>query len=170
MMSFAVISASCDSRQPSTCFRMPSKFRCIRSTPIDSAEVSEKFFECLASTGWKSPEKAMFLQTNDAHPERIARIVFLNPMPPANRPYNQQRNEKTASLITTKDAKRLKEIQKEWGTANDDQIRALCVDQFRILAGPYFSNPLTYDPSRPEAGVAGREIAGMCGAPALLSG
>ena len=102
----------------------------------------------------------------DAHPERIARIVFLNPMPPANKPYVQQREEKTASLIAGRDRERLQEIRKEWALAGDDHLRSLCVEQFHILSGPYFSNPRSYDPSRPEASVAGREIAGMCGAPA----
>jgi len=57
----------------------------------------------------------------------------------ANKPYEQQREEKIESLIAPKDAARLKEIENEWGTAIDDRIRALCMERFRILLGPYFS-------------------------------
>jgi len=39
----------------STCFRIGSKVRCIRSTPIDSASSSEKCFECFARTGLNTP-------------------------------------------------------------------------------------------------------------------
>jgi hypothetical protein len=51
---------SSSARQLSTCRRNGSKFRCIRSTPIDSASSSEKRFECFARTGLKSPAKAIF--------------------------------------------------------------------------------------------------------------
>jgi FAD/FMN-containing dehydrogenase len=44
----------------STCFRMGSKFRCIRSTPTDMQSTSENDFECFASTGVNAPLKAMF--------------------------------------------------------------------------------------------------------------
>lgn len=101
----------------------------------------------------------------DAHPERVARIVFLTPMPPAKKPYWQQRFEKTDSLIAPKDAERLKELQKESETAGDDQIQAICREQFRITSGPYLFSAGSYDPSRPEATIAGREIAGICGVP-----
>lgn len=116
----------------------------------------------LIGLSWGSGLAALYA---DAHPDRIARIVFLNPMPPANKPYIQDRSEKLSSLIPATDAERLKEIEKEWGTANDDRIRAICVEQFRILAGPYFSKPRSYDPQRPEISIAGKEIAGMCGVP-----
>src|SRR5258708_18528945 len=38
-----------------TCFRIGSKFRCIRSTPIAMESTSENDFECLASTGVNTP-------------------------------------------------------------------------------------------------------------------
>src|SRR5258708_32240413 len=41
--------------QASTCFRMGSKFRCIRSTPTEMQSTSENDFECLASTGVNTP-------------------------------------------------------------------------------------------------------------------
>jgi len=36
--------------QASTCFRMGSKIRCIRSTPTEMQSMSEEDFECFAST------------------------------------------------------------------------------------------------------------------------
>src|SRR5579864_6433401 len=39
----------------STCFRMGSKFRCIRSRPTEMQSMSENDFECLASTGVNAP-------------------------------------------------------------------------------------------------------------------
>ena len=38
------------------CFRMGSKFRCIRSTPTEMQSISENDFECFASTGVNTPE------------------------------------------------------------------------------------------------------------------
>jgi hypothetical protein len=42
--------------QVSTCFRIGSKFRCIRSTPTEMQSMSENDFECFASTGVKALE------------------------------------------------------------------------------------------------------------------
>jgi len=39
----------------STCFRIGSKFRCIRSTPTEMQSTSENDFECFASTGVNTP-------------------------------------------------------------------------------------------------------------------
>lgn len=116
----------------------------------------------LIGISWGSVLAALYA---DAHPERVARMVFLDPMYPADKPYSQQRDEKIESLIAPKDAARLKEIENEWGTASDDRIRAMCMERFRILLGPYFFNPSSYDASRPETTIAGREIAGLCGVP-----
>ena len=44
--------------QVSTCFRIGSKFRCMRSTPTEMQSMSEKDFESLATTGVKSRLKA----------------------------------------------------------------------------------------------------------------
>ena len=40
----------------STCLRMGSKFRCMRSTPTEMQSISGNDFECLASTGVNAPE------------------------------------------------------------------------------------------------------------------
>jgi len=42
--------------QASTCLRIGSKFRCIRSTPTEIQSMSENDFECFASTGVNTPE------------------------------------------------------------------------------------------------------------------
>jgi hypothetical protein len=49
--------------QASTCFRIGSKFLCIRSTSTETQSISENDFECLASTGVNTPE-IMFLIVN----------------------------------------------------------------------------------------------------------
>src|SRR6266446_10929000 len=56
MTTLAVTSVSSLFCQISTCFRMGSKFRCIRSTPTEMQSMSENDFECFASTGAKTPE------------------------------------------------------------------------------------------------------------------
>ena len=55
MTTFAVTSVSSLLCHASTCFRMGSKLRCIRSTPTAMQSISENDFECFASTGVKSP-------------------------------------------------------------------------------------------------------------------
>jgi hypothetical protein len=49
---------------PRSCLRMPSNFRCIRSTPMDSALSSEMFLECLART----------VMDDDVAPSRSGRL------------------------------------------------------------------------------------------------
>jgi hypothetical protein len=68
---FRVTSVSSLRCHASTCLRMGSKFRCIRSTPTEMQSMSEKDFECLASTGVKSPANAMFERTNTRYPQVI---------------------------------------------------------------------------------------------------
>src|SRR5260370_16515835 len=40
---------------PSTCLRIGSKLRCIRSTPTEMQSIRENDFECFASTGVNTP-------------------------------------------------------------------------------------------------------------------
>src|ERR1700739_3318751 len=42
--------------QASTCFRIGSKFLCIRSTPTGMPSMNENDFECLPGTGVNTPE------------------------------------------------------------------------------------------------------------------
>src|SRR3989442_8319806 len=71
MTTLAVTSVSSLRCQASTCFRMGSKLRCIRSTPTEMQSMRENDFECFASTGVKSPANAMFEHTNTRYPQVI---------------------------------------------------------------------------------------------------
>jgi hypothetical protein len=51
----AVTSVSSPLCQASTCFRIGSKFRCIRLTPTEMQSLRENDFECFASTGVNTP-------------------------------------------------------------------------------------------------------------------
>src|ERR1700746_2193337 len=51
MTTFAVTSVSSLRCHASTCFRIGSKFLCIRSTLTEMQSMSENDFECFASTG-----------------------------------------------------------------------------------------------------------------------
>src|SRR6266705_6775180 len=55
MMSFAASSESRLVRQASTCRRIGSKLRCMRSTPTERISTRLRCFVCLASTGVKRP-------------------------------------------------------------------------------------------------------------------
>jgi hypothetical protein len=55
---FAVTFLSSLRCQVSTCLRIGSKFRCIRSTPTETQSISENDFECLAKTGVITPVMA----------------------------------------------------------------------------------------------------------------
>lgn len=54
--------------QASTCFRIGSKFRCMRSTPTEMQSMRENDFEGLANTGVKSPANAVFKAHEQAIP------------------------------------------------------------------------------------------------------
>src|SRR5512135_3236785 len=56
MTTFAVTSVSSHLCHASTCLRMGSKLRCIRSTPTEMQSMRENDFECFASTGVNTPE------------------------------------------------------------------------------------------------------------------
>ncbi|MGH9829400.1 MAG: alpha/beta fold hydrolase, partial [Blastocatellia bacterium] len=84
----------------------------------------------------------------DEHPDRVSRIVFLSPMPPARTPYMQQRSQKTNSLISEKDLARLGEIGKLYPTASDEQIKSLCHERIRIIFGPYLYKAEAYARTR----------------------
>jgi hypothetical protein len=53
---FSVTSVNSLLCHASTCLRIGSKFRCIRSTPTEMQSMSENDFECFASTGVNTPE------------------------------------------------------------------------------------------------------------------
>src|SRR5580704_1168758 len=76
MTTLAVTSVSSLLCHISTCFRIGSKFLRIRSTPTEMQSIRENDFECLASTGVKSPANAMFEQTNTRYPQVIAKRML----------------------------------------------------------------------------------------------
>src|SRR5229473_7398310 len=65
----------------STCLRIGSKFRCIRSTPTEMQSMSENDFECFASTGvntpgtmlpnWRGPTPHRFQLSNQVERFRV---------------------------------------------------------------------------------------------------
>src|SRR3981081_1905542 len=59
MTTLAVTSVNSLLCHVSTCLRIGSKFRCIRSTPTEMQSMSENDFECFASTRVNTPVKAM---------------------------------------------------------------------------------------------------------------
>lgn len=71
------------------------------------------------------------------HPDRVARVVFLSPMPPARVPYLQQRVEKTNSALSPEEVARMREITKLYPTATDGQAISLCHEQFQIVDKTY---------------------------------
>lgn len=99
----------------------------------------------LIGLSWGSGLAALYAAE---HPDRVSRIVFLSPMPPARTPYMQQRSQKTNSLISEKDRARLGEIAKQYPTASDDQIKPLCRERIRIVFGPYLYNAAAYSRTR----------------------
>jgi len=111
---------------------------------------------------WGAGLAAMYA---DAYPERVARVVFLIPMPPANKPFVQERNQRIRSLLDPKEANRLAEVSKQLGSADDDQVAPLCREQLAILSRPEVADPGSYDPTRLDGTPLGKEIAGMCSVP-----
>src|SRR5260370_41364738 len=56
MTTLAVTSVNSLLCHASTCLRIGSKFRCIRSTPTEMQSMSENDFECFTSTGVNAAE------------------------------------------------------------------------------------------------------------------
>src|SRR6266852_4178363 len=75
MTTLAVTSVNSLLCQASTCFRIGSKLRCIRSTPTEMQSMSENDFECFASTGVKTP---VLFKTIFPEPSRNGSLSRLN--------------------------------------------------------------------------------------------
>src|SRR5882762_11677628 len=71
MTTFAVTSVNSLRCQVSTCFRIGSKFRGIRSTPTEMQSTSENDFECFASTGVNTPQTMRQTLGSDAVPHTL---------------------------------------------------------------------------------------------------
>jgi proline iminopeptidase len=99
----------------------------------------------LIGLSWGSGLAALYAAE---HPDRISRIVFLSPMPPARTPYMTQRTEKTGALITEKDRARLTQIAADYPNASDEKLKGLCEERIHILFGPYLFNVANYARTR----------------------
>ena len=66
----------------STCFRIGSKFRCIRSTPTETQSIRENDFECLASTGVNAPG-TMFANSDPSSSSQRAASLAVRGLTPA---------------------------------------------------------------------------------------
>ena len=106
----------------------------------------------LIGLSWGSGLAALYA---DAHGNRVSRIVFLDPMPVALNPYAKEREQKIASLIKPEDTARLKELVNRAKSATDEETRAICKEETRIIFGPYLFHANGHD----------RDWAEMCDAP-----
>ena len=92
----------------------------------------------LVGLSWGSGLAALYTA---AHPDRAQRIVFLAPMPIANRPFVEERGKKLDSLVSSEDAARATKLEEEMKTASDDKLQSLCRQRDRIAMRPYLVHP-----------------------------
>jgi proline iminopeptidase len=76
-----------------------------------------------------------------AHPDRVSRIVFLSPMPVANRPFVEERDKREKSLMSKEDITRLNELDMQMKTAPDDKVPSLCSERAEIFSRVYLAHP-----------------------------
>jgi proline iminopeptidase len=95
----------------------------------------------LVGLSWGSGLAAFY---TDAHPQRVSRIVFLDPMP-ITRGYAEQRGQKLNSLYTARERARLTDLDDELKIASGDQVQAICREQSRISDRLYLFHPETDD-------------------------
>jgi len=76
----------------------------------------------LVGLSWGSGLAAFYA---DAYPEQVSSIVFLDPRP-ITRAYAELRSKKLDSLYTDQERDRLKPLEKEFHSASDDRIPAIC--------------------------------------------
>jgi proline iminopeptidase len=96
----------------------------------------------LIGLSWGSGLAALYA---DAHPERVSRIVFLNPMPIALNPYAKERGKKIASLMNPEDTAHVKELAKRAETAADEELPPICREEIRLVFRPYLFHPAGHD-------------------------
>lgn len=73
------------------------------------------------------------------HPERVRRLLLLNPMPPARIPFDEQRTAKERELIIGAERSRMEELERTMFAAHDP--RAVCREIDHIYYKPYFFDP-----------------------------
>lgn len=92
----------------------------------------------LVGLSWGSGLAALYTA---AHPDRVSRLVFLDPMPVAETPFVKERNDKIASLRDPADVRRLGELAKQAAGASDRRILELCRQESALNFQPYFAGP-----------------------------
>lgn len=75
------------------------------------------------------------------HPERIAKLMLVSPMPPAKVPFWEQRTERLNTILGPTNVARQNEIRQLLPRANDVEAVALCRESFNISSQPYLLNP-----------------------------
>jgi len=88
---------------------------------------------------------ALYVQ---AHPDRVERIVFLDPMPPALKPFAQEREDKMKSALGPERTARLRELARQHAAARDEDLPAICREMDPIFFQPYLVDPARYDRGR----------------------
>lgn len=125
----------------------------------------------LIGNSWGSGLAALYA---DSHSERVSRIVFLDPMPVALNPFAKERDQKIGSLMKPEDTARLRELAHRARGATDDEVRAICREETRILFGPYLFHAEGHDHDWSEIcdvsvaamrniGVVGKAVTGSLG-------
>src|SRR5713226_316104 len=82
------------------------------------------------------------------HPDRVARLLLISPMPPARVPFFGQRIEKMNAVMGKADIDRLEDIRSRYSKAGDAELKELCREKFRIIFRPYFLNVSARDHMR----------------------
>lgn len=75
-----------------------------------------------------------------AHPERVERLLLVAPMPPAKRPFWEQRLAKVNDKLGSKVVARMGEIRQRIPSAGDEETLALC-RELRVSYRAYLYNP-----------------------------
>ena len=83
-----------------------------------------------------------------AHPERIAKLMLVSPMPPAKTPFWQQRTSQISSILGPTNVARQNEIRQLLPRSNDDEALALCRESFTISSKPYLLKPASFSAER----------------------
>jgi proline iminopeptidase len=82
-----------------------------------------------------------------AHPDRVSRIVFLSPMPPALVPFAIARNQAVESFRTEADIERLRQIRAMGINLPDSELVSLCREETRLFFKPYVVDTTSLDRS-----------------------
>jgi pimeloyl-ACP methyl ester carboxylesterase len=74
------------------------------------------------------------------HPERVVRLLFLSPMPPARDPYMGERISATNAVIGEAEVARMNAIADEMQTAPDSLVQPLCEERIRLMFRGYLTD------------------------------